>query len=241
MRSGTGRRAVATIALGICLAMGQAVAARAGGIFHRTIPRETLAMDYRTGDVMMAPPIPYGHYAKDDYIGCVKSAAGLTFGAVHGLVGKVKGLCSKCGSGLCGLCGGGGRNNGGPCGGCAGSGCGRCHGLGLGAGAGLGSGGLGSGGLFHGFDPGGGHGHVHGGAGLGGLGHSGDTGMACVGPGCGTVQGLGPGHSGGAGEDRGGGPGDGLGPGAGGLRRLPRDRPRRPRGLRPLRRLGLAE
>ena len=82
-------------------------------------------MDYRTGDVMMAPPIPYGEYAKD-YAGAVHGAAGMTFGAVHGLVGKVKGLCSKCGGALCGSCGGKGLFHGKSCGDCGGDGCGSC-------------------------------------------------------------------------------------------------------------------
>ena len=49
---------------------------------HYTIPRTTLAKDYRTGDVMPVPPIPYGEYAKDYY------------GAAAVAVGHVKGLCS---------------------------------------------------------------------------------------------------------------------------------------------------
>ncbi len=64
--------------------------------------REVPAVDYRTGDVMMAPPVPYGEYAKD-YAGSVHEAVGLAAGSVHGLLGKV---CGLCGGPACGLCGG---------------------------------------------------------------------------------------------------------------------------------------
>jgi hypothetical protein len=140
--------------------------ARAGW-FHHTIPRETPALDYRTGDVMQAPPIPYGEYAKD-YVGSAYGAAGL----VHGAVGKAGGLfhgglCGRCGGNACGSCGGAGSLHGRGCGDCGGDGCGRC-GSGL-----FGRHGLGRGLFHHGGDPGctGGHGaglfakHGHGHAG----------------------------------------------------------------------------
>lgn len=193
MRSGIWRGLAVAIAVGGFVLNGAALEARADGLFHHTIPRETLAMDYRTGDVMMAPPIPYGEYAKD-YAGAVHGAAGMTFGAIHGLVSHVKGICSKCGGAACGLCGGKGHRHGKSCDGCGGDGCGRC-----------GSGLLGHGGslLHHGGADGGacasgkcGHGkeHVgllhHDGSGLGqgglGHGHAGGSGVACVGPGCST-------------------------------------------------------
>ena len=83
MRSGNWCGLAVAIALGaVAVLGGPALESRADGLFHHTIPRETLALDYRTGDVMMAPPIPYGHYAKD-YAGAVHGAAGMTFGAVH--------------------------------------------------------------------------------------------------------------------------------------------------------------
>jgi hypothetical protein len=88
-----------------------------------TIPRETLAKDYRTGDVYHAPPVPYGHYVKD-YAGCIHSAAGLG----HGLWGKVCGLCLGKG---CGDCDGAGCQHGNLCGGCGGGGCDGCGGHGL--------------------------------------------------------------------------------------------------------------
>jgi hypothetical protein len=176
MRSGICRGLAVAIALGAAFACGPALTARAD-LFHHTIPRETLALDYRTGDVMMAPPIPDGLYAKDP-IGCVKNAAGVSFGAIHGLAGKLHGLCSKCGGAACGTCGGGGLFHGKACGACGGDGCGRCGSGGLGLGHGGGDGcGLGIGGLFH-----------HGDGALGHLGHKGGHGMggACAGLGCGT-------------------------------------------------------
>jgi hypothetical protein len=107
-----------------------------------TIPRETPAIDFRTGDVMMAPPIPYGEYVKD-YSGAVHGAAGMAAGAVHGLIGKV---CGLCGGAACGACGGLGMHNGVGCSACGGDGCTRCDGHGrLLTGHGLGNG-VGSGG-----------------------------------------------------------------------------------------------
>jgi hypothetical protein len=110
-----------------------------GGLYawltgHHTIPRETLAKDYRTGGVYYAPPIPYGEYAKD-YAGCVHAAAGMLAGAAHGVIGKVCGLCGGKG---CGACGGQGCQHGNACGGCGGSG----HGLGGGACGGCGGTGI---------------------------------------------------------------------------------------------------
>ena len=180
MRSGICRGLAVAIALGAAFTCLPAPEARADGLFHHDIPRETLALDYRTGDVMMAPPIPNGLYAKDP-IGCVKNAAGVSFGAIHGLVGKVHGLCSRCGGPSCGNCGGGGLFHGRACGSCGGDGCGRCGSGGLlhghGGDSGCGSGGCGSGigGLFH-----------HGDGALGHLGHGGH-GRACSGNGCGHL------------------------------------------------------
>lgn len=150
------RRAVA---LAVLLAAGASGPARADQWpWHHTIPKETLALDYRTGDVMMAPPIPYGEYTKD-YVGAVHGAAGMAAGLVHGLPGHLAGLCKKCGAKLCGLCGGLGHRGGRKCGSCGGDGCGHCGGL------------LGGHGLFgHGGDPCGGAG-CGGGHGLGLLGH----------------------------------------------------------------------
>lgn len=125
---------VAAVLLGMA-ASGRSVLA---GDFHKAIPREVLAYDYRTGGVAMAPPIPYGHYAKDKF--------GTIAGAFGGLKGKLCGLCGGkgcvgCGgsgllNGLHGLGNGlGGLGHGGGCSDCGDSGHGWGHGgLGLGLG-----------------------------------------------------------------------------------------------------------
>jgi hypothetical protein len=105
MRFGTWRAlplALSLAALGIGL--GSATTAQAQ--FH-TIPRESPAYDYTTGGEYMAPPIPYGHYAKD-YIGAAHKAAGGVKGHFAGLLGGHGmnkhgdgdgGDCANCGSG----------------------------------------------------------------------------------------------------------------------------------------------
>jgi hypothetical protein len=95
--------------------------ARADGYrLHYTIPRLTPAYDFTTGGEFMAPPVPYGHYAKDhDYashlLGCATCR-------LHALMGCVGGLCHH---------GGGGHGHGTGCGACGGKGCGLCSGPGL--------------------------------------------------------------------------------------------------------------
>lgn len=110
-----------TAAVGLALAWGGP--ARADGYhIRKTIPREVLAYDYTTGGVMMAPPIPYGHYAKDgllDCAGCRMHSLLGCLGCGHGN-GHGKG-CGNCGGKGCGLCSGHG-NGGDPA--CAGGGCG---------------------------------------------------------------------------------------------------------------------
>jgi hypothetical protein len=85
MRIGTTRRALplalSLAALGMCL--GSATTAQAQ--FH-TIPRISPAYDYTTGGEYMAPPIPYGHYAKD-YVGDAHKAAAGVKGHFAGLLG----------------------------------------------------------------------------------------------------------------------------------------------------------
>jgi len=142
MRSGKWRGLAVVIALGAGLLAGSSTSSRADW-FHKAIPRETPALDYRTGSQMMAPPIPAGHYTKD-YAGAVHGAAGMAFGSIHGLKGKLHGiggggLCNTCGGDSCGSCGGLGHDrSGGDCGDCGGDGCGTC-------GSGFGN----FGGLFH--------------------------------------------------------------------------------------------
>jgi hypothetical protein len=114
--------------------------ARADGYrLHHTIPREVVAYDYTTGGVMMAPPVPYGHYAKD-HIYNPAYLLGCAACRMHGLLGCLG--CGHDGSGH-----GWGHGNG--CGACGGRGCGLCSGLGHGGGgSGCGVAGCG-GGLGH--------------------------------------------------------------------------------------------
>ena len=53
---------------------------------HHTIPREVVAYDFTTGGEFMAPPVPYGHYAKDASAG-LRAAAGCTGSLVASGVG----------------------------------------------------------------------------------------------------------------------------------------------------------
>jgi hypothetical protein len=84
MRFGTWRAlplALSLAALGIGL--GSATKAQAQ---FQTIPRLSPAYDYTTGREYMAPPIPYGHYAKD-YVGDAHKAAAGIKGHFSGLLG----------------------------------------------------------------------------------------------------------------------------------------------------------
>ncbi len=151
---------VLTAALG-WLTVGDTLA----GDFHHTIPRVVEAYDYTTGGPYYAPPIPYGHYAKDKHAAIAKAIGCVTC--------KLKGLCNlggcglnhhcgdgKCGHGLGGLGAGCGHGEGSGCGqGGHGEGCG--HGLfGHGHGQAVAGNGIGNA-----FDPSLGHGHGHHGAG----------------------------------------------------------------------------
>jgi hypothetical protein len=151
MRIGNRRGLVAAFALVAAACVGAGEAKADWGIkdafdWMHTIPRVTYAKDYRTGGIYYAPPIPYGHYAKDP-IGHVYNTAS---GAVHGAAGHVTGAVHQVAGKLCGACGG--------------KGCGTCGGTGL---LGHGHGGGGDAGCT---DCMGGHG---GGAGGHGLGHGG--------------------------------------------------------------------
>ena len=117
-----------------------------GDGFVKTIPREVLAQDLNTGQPYFAPPIPWGHYAKDGLFDHYYPKAGhLGFlhhnkckdcgGSGHGLGGRGCdscggsgcGLGSKCGlGGKCGLFGHGCGVKGGD--GCGDLGCGQGHG-----------------------------------------------------------------------------------------------------------------
>jgi hypothetical protein len=103
-----------------------------GQIFHHTIPRTVEAYDYTTGRQYQAPPIPYGHYAKD-YIDDAYKAVGCVSCRLHALVGGAgigHGLF-HCGDGSCGDGSGCGHNHG------SGHGAGACGASGLNCGAGI--------------------------------------------------------------------------------------------------------
>ena len=105
--------------------------AAADGII-KTIPREVLAQDLNTGQPYFAPPIPWGHYAKDGPFDHYYPKAGHLGFLHHG--------CKGCGgSGLlgnkaCGGCGGSGLLGNKAAGGCGGLGCGLGSKCGLGHG-----------------------------------------------------------------------------------------------------------
>jgi hypothetical protein len=82
------------------LSLGLVSSAQADGlIFQHTIPREVLAYDFTTGRPYYAPPIPFGHYAKDY----------LAYGAVNCVTCRLRGLM---GGGNCFLHSGHGEGQG---------------------------------------------------------------------------------------------------------------------------------
>jgi hypothetical protein len=112
MRFGTWRvsqLAFSLAALG--LGLGTTMNARAQWPIH-TIPRTSPAYNYTTGGEFMAPPVPYGHYAKD-YVGAAHKQAAMLKG--H-FLGKFAGL---------GL----GHHGNGNGDGCDGPDCGKGHGV----------------------------------------------------------------------------------------------------------------
>ena len=110
-----------TLAVALISAMATAHTASADG-FHDTIPREVLARDLNTGGVYMAPPIPWGHYAKDGLFDHYFPKAC----PLCGLLGKHANGCGLLGHGHGTGCGKGGCGlfNHGCKGGCGKSGCG---------------------------------------------------------------------------------------------------------------------
>ncbi len=156
MRFGKQRDAVFVLCAAVGLGMGLSASARADGFhLHPTLPREVPAVDLNTGGEYFAPPVPYGHYAKDPVghlakgVGHVKGSLlglgshlggklhGLGHGGACGLCGKLHGLGKGCGNGgggclgsQCGL----GHGNGAGCGFCSGLGLFHKHGSGMGAG-----------------------------------------------------------------------------------------------------------
>ncbi len=147
MRFGNLRGIPLALSMTVVLASGLVSSVRADGWrLQNTIPREVPAYDFTTGGEYYAPPIPYGHYAKDDLgkaIGCMNGLGSQALGLFHQ-------CCEKCKNGLhcghnngtdCGLghgCGHGGSS--GNCGFCAGRGLFHHHGDGA-----LGSCGMGAG------------------------------------------------------------------------------------------------
>jgi hypothetical protein len=113
MRFGTWRALPLALSLA-AFVLGLASATEARAQYH-TIPRLSPAYDYSTGGEYMAPPIPYGHYAKDTVDDAHKALASLK---AH--------LCGPfCGHNLFNH--GGGKHNGQSGG--DGQGCGSGHGI----------------------------------------------------------------------------------------------------------------
>jgi hypothetical protein len=115
-------------ALAAVLALGVISTVHADGElfhYHHTLPGEVPAYDFATGGEYMAPPVPYGHYAKDQ-LGRVHKAGGMLLGLLHG--GGLGHGCGLFGHG-CGSGNGCGLGHG--CGGNGDSGCGFCAGKGL--------------------------------------------------------------------------------------------------------------
>ena len=155
MKFGNGRGASVACLLVAVLGLASAGTSLAGD-FHHSIPREVMAYDYTTGGPYYAPPIPYGHYAKDKHAEIAKAIGCVTC--------KLQGLCAlggclknhHCGDGLCSH----GQAGQGGCGHSQAAGCGlNGHGNGCGHGIfGHGNGGV----AGMPIDATGGHGH-HGG------------------------------------------------------------------------------
>jgi hypothetical protein len=120
------------LALAAALGLGLALASsdRAYGQLH-TIPRDVAAYDFTTGRQYKAPPVPYGHYAKD-YIGDADKALGCVSCKLHALMGG-----GGAGHGL--------FHHGEGDGNCDSGGCGDKHGFGHGGGSSCGVAGCGGG------------------------------------------------------------------------------------------------
>jgi hypothetical protein len=101
-----------TLAVALFSTMATAGPAFADG-FSYTIPREVLARDLNTGEPYYAPPVPWGHYAKD---GLFDHFYSKHCGICGLLMGKGPGHC-----GGHGLFGHGGKGDG-----CGKKGCGHC-------------------------------------------------------------------------------------------------------------------
>jgi hypothetical protein len=165
MRFGKWRGVAITCALTATFAAGLCGRTASADLFHHTIPREVDAIDVHTGEAYMAPPVPYGHYAKPGCGSHIGTICGLVRGGLCGLGCKGAGCGDPgCGGG-CGLGGLFHKN------GCGGDGCGGDPSCGGGRGCGLG-------GLLHKN-------------GCGGDGCGSDPCGACGGGGCGFCHGMG--------------------------------------------------
>lgn len=117
MRFESGRVMPLTIALAAAIGLGQGWVSMIWADGYRlshTIPRTVPAVDLATGQEFMAPPIPFGHYAKGGLLGC----AGCKMHGLLGCIGCGHGPGSGCGLGT-GLFGHGGSGTD-----CVGPGCG---------------------------------------------------------------------------------------------------------------------
>ncbi len=131
MRFGNWRGLTFAFALASLIVAGQPASVRAG---NHTIPPEVEAIDLNNGGPYYAPPVPYGHYAKDNsYLGYLCSPLWALKGKLSGLHhgdGLGHGQGHGHGNGGCanGNCGNGVGN--GSCVACGGSnpGCGFCNG-----------------------------------------------------------------------------------------------------------------
>lgn len=141
MRFGSWREVM--LAFAVTAAAGLLVPATtaADGWVSHTLPRSVPAYNLNTSGPFLAPPVPYGEYAKD-YVGTVQGCLGVVTGGLGGLLHGGGLGCGACGGAGCGLCGGGlfhrdpcGNGCGGlfhghgrACGLCGGVGCGLCAG-----------------------------------------------------------------------------------------------------------------
>jgi hypothetical protein len=110
--------------IGLSLALARSAQADGLPIWQHTIPREVDAYNFATGGSFMAPPVPYGHYAKDHPLYEAHKALGCLTCKCHALLGLH-------GSGhfLHGGHGDGSGGDGYADGGIGGTGCGTGHGL----------------------------------------------------------------------------------------------------------------
>ena len=109
MRFGKWRGVSLAFAVAAVFGLGLASTVRADGWhIHPTLPGEVPAYDFTTGGEYFAPPVPYGHYAKD-YVGGAAKGLGLFRGLLHGAGHGHGGGCGEgCGLGHGHGCGHGG-------------------------------------------------------------------------------------------------------------------------------------